>query len=111
MCDNEENIIRQNIYDEILKLYAIRKKDKRFVPGKTLVQYGGAVIDSDEIIGCVDALLDEWFGLGKLARSFESQLSSFLNVKGCILTNSGSSANFLAFDSLLSRFLSSGSSL
>ena len=71
-----------------------RENDK-FVPGKSRIHYGGAVIDNRE----VDALLKtietsggfNWT-IGKKGQEFERILSGYTKQKYTILTNSGSSS-------------------
>lgn len=97
--------IRKEIYNKIKKLYGYEKKQRKFVPGKTPVIYAGRVYDEKEIINLVDASLDFWLTSGRYAQDFEKGLEKFLNVKYCLLTNSGSSANLLAVSSLTSPLL------
>lgn len=100
--DTLEKQLRQNIAEDIKKIYTLRKKNKKFIPGKTWIQYGGGVFDHLEINASIDSLLSDWFGLGRKAKELEDKLSNFIGTKGCILTNSGSSANFLAIASVKS---------
>jgi CDP-6-deoxy-D-xylo-4-hexulose-3-dehydrase len=101
---DEEQLLREEIKERITKIFAARKKNKKFVPGKTWVQYAGGVFDDKEINASVSVLIDGWFGLGKKAEELEQGLASFVGAKGSILTNSGSSSNFLAVASLRSYF-------
>ena len=43
-----------------------------------------------------------WDTSGRFTKQFEKELAEFLNVKYCMLTNSGSSANLLAISALTS---------
>jgi len=54
------------------------------------------------MINLVDASLDFWLTAGRFAEKFEKNFAKFLGVKCCSLTNSGSSANLLAFMALTS---------
>lgn len=99
---DEELELREEIKKKIELIFSLREKRRRFVPGKTWVQYAGGVFDDKEINASVSSLLDGWFGLGKKAEEMENLLAQFLGVKGTILTNSGSSANLLAIASLRS---------
>jgi CDP-6-deoxy-D-xylo-4-hexulose-3-dehydrase len=76
-----------------------------FVPGETRVPYGGRVFDDDEIDLLVDASLDFWLTYGRYSDRFEHELGDCLGVKHCLLVNSGSSANLLAFMALTSEKL------
>lgn len=93
---------RKQIQKIIKSIFANRKKEKKFISGKTWVQYAGSVFDDKEVNSMVTAILDGWFGLGKKAEKLEIGLSKFLGAKGSLLTNSGSSANFLAIAGLIS---------
>lgn len=76
--------------------------DVSFVPGETVVPYAARVFDGDEVEAAVAATLDFWLTLGPEGDDCERGLAKFLGVKRSILTNSGSSANLLAFSSLTS---------
>src|SRR3989344_4647383 len=100
---DQEAKLRNDIEKKIKKIFSLRKKDKKFIPGKTWIQYAGGVFDHKEINASVDILLDGWFGLGKKAEEMERRLSEFIGAKGSILTNSGSSSNFLVVASVMSN--------
>jgi len=104
MKRNKIDILKRVVAKNIKKIYTLKKKDKKFIPGKSWIQYGGGVFDDKEINASVDVLIDGWFGLGKKAEEMERMLAKFIGVKGSILTNSGSSSNFLAIASLQSYF-------
>lgn len=73
-----------------------------FTPGKSYIRYSGRVYDEEEMISLVNSALDFWLTAGRFAKQFEAELAKFLEVKYCILTNSGSSANLLAISALTS---------
>ncbi|GHT46511.1 lipopolysaccharide biosynthesis protein RfbH [Bacteroidia bacterium] len=75
---------------------------KDFEPGKTFVNYGGRYFDSNELVNLVASSLDFWLTAGPWAHKFEKRFAAWLGVKYCSLTNSGSSANLLAFMALTS---------
>lgn len=79
-----------------------KQEKKPFTPGKTFIQYAGAVYDEKEIYAMLDSLFSGWFGLSKEGSLFEKELAEYLGVKFALLTNSGSSANLLAISSLMS---------
>jgi len=83
---------------------AAHKKVKTFVRGDC-IPYAGRVFDGKEMAALVDASLDFWLTAGRYADKFERDFAHFLGVKYCSLTNSGSSANLLAFMTLTSRKL------
>jgi CDP-4-dehydro-6-deoxyglucose reductase, E1 len=99
---SSEESLKQQIFDLTTKLYELKhKKEKIFKPGDR-IPYAGRVFDEKEIINLVDSALDFWLTTGKYAAKFEEEFAKFLGVKHCSLTNSGSSANLLAFMALTS---------
>lgn len=88
----------KQLHDILERIF--KEKKEQFVPGKTTIQYALAVYDHNEIFEALKSLLSGWFGIGKYANEFEKQFSKFLGTKHCVLTNSGSSANLLAVESL-----------
>ena len=78
---------------------------KPFVPGQTVVPPSGKVIGAPELKNMVDASLDGWLTTGRFNVAFEARLAKFLGVKHVLTTNSGSSANLLAFSALTSHKL------
>jgi len=107
--NNERELLDRELRDEVKKS-AIRyyefkhKKSKNFIPGDR-VSYGGRVFDEREICNIIDSALDFWLTTGRYAEEFETRFASFLGVKYVSLTNSGSSANLLAFMALTSQKL------
>ena len=97
--------LRAEILAKTRELIALRDGPKSFVPGETVVPYAGRVYDADEVEAGVGGMLDFWLTLGKEGDAFEKELATILGVKGTILTNSGSSANLLAFAALTSHKL------
>jgi CDP-6-deoxy-D-xylo-4-hexulose-3-dehydrase len=78
---------------------------KEFIPGQSRVNYAGRVFDEKEIINTVDASLDFWLTEGRFSEEFAEKISDYLGIEHVLLTNSGSSANLLAFASLTSEKL------
>lgn len=76
--------------------------EKAFTPGKSRVSYAGRVFDEREVVTLVDSSLDFWLTQGRFSKRFESEMAEFLGLKHCLLVNSGSSANLLAFMTLTS---------
>jgi CDP-4-dehydro-6-deoxyglucose reductase, E1 len=76
-----------------------------FVPGESSVPISGKVFDEEEMVNMVDAVMDGWWTEGRYAGLFSRHLAKWLGVKFCSLTNSGSSANLLAFSALTSMKL------
>ena len=71
------------------------------------IPYAGRVFDEAEITNLIDSSLDFWLTTGRYAEKFEQDFAQFLGVQHCSLTNSGSSANLLAFMALTSPKLGS----
>lgn len=78
---------------------------KEFEPGKSFVHYGGRYFNDEEMVNLVDSSLDFWLTQGPWTHKFERRLADWLGVKFCAVTNSGSSANLLAFYTLTSHKL------
>lgn len=74
---------------------------KPFSPGDR-ISYAGRVFDEKELTTLVDSSLDFWLTTGRYAERFEREFAKYLGVQHCSLTNSGSSANLLAFMALTS---------
>ncbi len=100
-----EKEARKRIFSLIKGIYKARAEKNRFLPARSMVNYGGRVYDEKEIISLVDASLDFWLTEGRFAAEFEDRLARFIGVKYCLLTNSGSSANLLAVSALTSAKL------
>jgi len=83
----------------------VHAQKKEFEPGKTFVHYGGRYFNDEEIVNLVDSSLDFWLTQGPWTHKFERRLADWLGVKFCAVTNSGSSANLLAFYTLTSHKL------
>lgn len=99
---NKEDIVKLEILEKVKEYYALAHKEKEFIPGKSRIPYAGRVFDENELLSLVDSSLDFWLTTGRFAERFEKELAKFLGVKYCSLTNSGSSANLLAFMALTS---------
>lgn len=101
---NDKEISIKNKILSLVSEYYTAKYDcsKKFIPGETFVNYGGRYFDEKELITLVDSALDFWLTAGPWAHKFETRFAKWLGVKFCSLTNSGSSANLLAFMSLTS---------
>lgn len=83
--------------DEFLKKSDYKDGDR--------IPYASRVFDEKEVCSLVDSALDFWLTAGRFCKKFESNFSTFLDVKHCALVNSGSSANLLAFMTLTSPLL------
>ncbi|OIO73977.1 MAG: lipopolysaccharide biosynthesis protein RfbH [Elusimicrobia bacterium CG1_02_37_114] len=101
----QEKKLRKKIFKAITDIYKIRKKGCKFYPGVSEIPYAGRIYDEKEIISLVDSSLDFWLTQGRYSNEFERNFKKYLNVKNCLLTNSGSSANLLCLSSLTSHKL------
>ncbi|MBT7462357.1 MAG: lipopolysaccharide biosynthesis protein RfbH [Bacteroidetes bacterium] len=101
----EIDVLRKEILEKTQEYYRLKHLDKPFVPGKSRVNYAGRVFNEDELINSVDASLDFWLTEGRFSEEFADKISEYLDVENVLLTNSGSSANLLAFASLTSEKL------
>lgn len=101
MSKKEE--LKQKILELTREYYKeVHAPREEFRPGVTKVNYGGRYFDEKEMVNLVDSSLDFWLTAGPWADKFEHGLARWLGVKFCALTNSGSSANLLAFFALTS---------
>lgn len=99
-----QNQIRQEIL-ALVEQYAESEPRRQFDPDVSPIPPSGKVIGSAELKNMVEASLDGWLTTGRYNDAFEKRLSEFLGVKHALTTNSGSSANLLAFSALTSPLL------
>ena len=100
--DGQDKALREEVIEAALKYYAFKhEKSTGFTPGDR-IPYAGRVFDGSEIAALVDSSLDFWLTTGRYAERFEGEFARFLGTQHCSLTNSGSSANLLAFMALTS---------
>jgi CDP-4-dehydro-6-deoxyglucose reductase, E1 len=102
---SEIDVLRKEIHKKTIEYYEIIHATKDFIPGKSRVNYAGRVFNELELINAVDASLDFWLTEGRFSEEFADKISDFLDVENVLLTNSGSSANLLAFSALTSENL------
>lgn len=104
MAKKEE--LKAQILELTREYYKEVHSDKKpFEAGKTFVNYGGRYFNDEEIVNLVNSSLDFWLTAGPWAYKFETRMAKWLGIKYCALTNSGSSANLLAFFTLTSPLL------
>ena len=95
---NKEELLRKKILEYTAEYFHLVKNNKE----NNKISYGGRVYDEKEMMTLVDSALDFWLTTGRYSEQFEKDFAKFLKVKYCSLTNSGSSANLLAFMALTS---------
>jgi CDP-6-deoxy-D-xylo-4-hexulose-3-dehydrase len=81
---------------------AHEKIGKVIRPGKDYIPVTGKVLDEDDILFGVDAMLDGWLTTGRYGKKFEYEFAKYFGAKFSVLVNSGSSANLVAFYTLTS---------
>ena len=101
-----EREARDNILEEVRR-YARQFHQKQPWDGRR-VPYAGRVYDEREMVNLVDAALEFWLTAGRYTTAFETEFARFLGVDTCLMVNSGSSANLLAFMALTSPLLGEG---
>ncbi|MBI4707667.1 MAG: lipopolysaccharide biosynthesis protein RfbH [Candidatus Omnitrophica bacterium] len=98
-------VLKEITFNDTVNYYLTIHKPNQyseFVPSKSKISYAGRIFDEKEMINLVDSSLDFWLTTGKYTERFEKEFAEFLGVKYCSLTNSGSSANLIAFMTLTS---------
>jgi CDP-4-dehydro-6-deoxyglucose reductase, E1 len=100
-----QQALKQQILELVEQYATAAFAAQPFEPGKTTVPPSGKVIGAPELKNMVDAVLDGWLTTGRFNDAFEKRLGEFLGVKHVLTTNSGSSANLLAFSALTSPLL------
>jgi len=99
----QARIVRQEILEKVAQFYTLAHAEQPFTPGETKIHYAGRVYGAGELVNMVDAVLDFWLTLGRFADEFVTRLAEVLGVEHVLLVNSGSSANLVAVETLLSR--------
>lgn len=103
MSDSKQ--LRQEIIEKTKQYYQAQFGQKEFISGKSPVNYAGRVFDEKEIVNAVEASLDFWLTESRFSEEFAEKISDYLGIRKVLLTNSGSSANLLAFAALTSEKL------
>jgi len=98
---NKEEL-REQILTLVEQYGELSLGNSQFEGGKSVVPPSGKVIGGNELKLMTDAVLDAWLTTGRFNEQFEFNLASYLGVKHALSTNSGSSANLLAFTALTS---------
>ena len=94
--------LKQQIFDLVEQYSALQYAEKAFTAGTDVIPPSGKIIGASELKNMVEASLDGWLTTGRFNEAFEQRLADFLGVKHVLTTNSGSSANLLAFSALTS---------
>jgi CDP-6-deoxy-D-xylo-4-hexulose-3-dehydrase len=96
--------MRNDVLNSV-RAYFDENKPSALVPGKDYLPASAKSVTSDDLVYIVDAALDMWFTTGRFAKTFETEFAAFMEQKFCLLVNSGSSANLVAFSVLTSELL------
>lgn len=102
---DDKNLIKKKILQLVAEYGELASRPVAFEPGKSVVPPSGKVVGAPEMQLMVEASLDAWLTTGRFNEAFEKRLADFLGVKHVLTTNSGSSANLLAFSALTSHRL------
>lgn len=98
----KEHVLRSKVLAAVDEYYReILAQPKAYKEGDA-ISYAGRVYDGQELHNLVDSSLDFWLTAGRYANRFEAEMAALLGAKHVSLTNSGSSANLLAFMALTS---------
>ncbi|TCG09503.1 lipopolysaccharide biosynthesis protein RfbH [Paraburkholderia steynii] len=97
-----KDALRHQILELVRQYGNLAKQRPAFAAGEMAVPPSGKVIGAREMELMVEASLDGWLTTGRFNEAFEHQLAKFLGVNFLLTTNSGSSANLLAFSTLTS---------
>ena len=100
--DDAAGAIRAQILDLVREYHAVAYPDTPFVAGSSPIPVSGRVFDDDDIVKLVDSSLDFWLTAGRFAAEFEREFAKRMGLRHCLLVNSGSSANLVAFSALTS---------
>lgn len=102
MMNNE--ILRKEILEKVAEYYNSMFGNEEYKEGD-LIPFARRIFDENELVNLVDASLDLWLTAGRYHNEFERRFAKQMDVKHCLLVNSGSSANLVAFSTLTSPLL------
>ncbi len=94
--------LKKQILELVEQYSALQYAEKSFTAGADVIPPSGKIIGAGELKNMVEASLDGWLTAGRFNEAFEQRLGDFLGAKHVLTTNSGSSANLLAFSALTS---------
>lgn len=85
------------------KYFDWKPQSTPFVPGKTRISYGGAMIGQEEIDAILDVVTSQGgrrWTIGPETVAFEKELAEYAQVKHAVVANSGSSALLIGISAL-----------
>ncbi|WFC63198.1 lipopolysaccharide biosynthesis protein RfbH [Pseudomonas sp. REST10] len=102
MSEQTAQALRQQIAELVERYADLQLAPAAFEAGRDAVPPSGKVIGAGELKNMTEAVLDGWLTTGRFNQAFEKRLARYLGRRGVLTTNSGSSANLLAFSALTS---------
>jgi len=96
-----KNIVTPEL-EKSLREIAKTRTTQTVIAGQDYIPVTGKVIDENDLLYGVDAVLDGWLTTGRYAVQFEKDFARYFGSRFSILVNSGSSANLVAFYALTS---------
>lgn len=87
---------------ELLRPVAQKNAIRNITPGVDYIPVTGKILDAEDLLIGVDAVLDGWLTTGRYGAEFERAFARYFGSRFSLLVNSGSSANLLAFYTLTS---------
>lgn len=94
--------LKQQIFNLVEQYSTLHFAEQPFRAGVSVIPPSGKVLGPSELKNMVEASLDGWLTTGRFNKAFESRFAEFVGVPYALSTNSGSSANLLAFTALTS---------
>jgi CDP-6-deoxy-D-xylo-4-hexulose-3-dehydrase len=91
--------IDQNLKESLSSKLNLSKKP---IAGQDYIPVTGKVIEEDDLLFGIDAVMDGWLTTGRFGEKLEKELADYFGAKLALLVNSGSSANLLALYTLSS---------
>ena len=97
----DKDALRKDILSKVREYYDVTFKNDRYSEGDR-IPFARRDFDENELVNLVDSSLDFWLTAGRYANDFEYEFAQFMDLEHCLLVNSGSSANLVAFTTLTS---------
>jgi CDP-6-deoxy-D-xylo-4-hexulose-3-dehydrase len=102
MSESNPQLLRQQIVELVGRYAELQLAPQAFIAGKSVVPPSGKVIGAGELQSMTEAVLDGWLTTGRFNEAFEKRMAKYLGLRAVLTTNSGSSANLVAFSALTS---------
>lgn len=93
---------KDELHRAIDRMFLLDETAPCFIPGQTYIPPTAKVVNAQDISSVIEAALDGWFTEGKYSHEFSQTLRQAYRPakRGCVLANSGSSANLLAISAI-----------